>query len=74
MWWLIGLDWSPISEESASILERQFSKEKIKEVVFHMDKEKAPNLDGFPLAFDQYCWNIIKKDFLKVFFEFHDNI
>lgn len=47
--------------------------EEIQEVVFHMDKEKAPNLDGFTLAFYQDHWNIIKDNLLKVFSKFHNN-
>ena len=73
---LESLDQSPISKESASNLEQPFLQEEIQEVVFHMDKENLPNLNGFTLAFYQDCLDIIKQDFnhlIKDFSKFHKN-
>jgi hypothetical protein len=36
-----------------------------------MDRDKAPCLDGFSLAFFQDCWEVVKGDFMAVFNEFH---
>lgn len=42
-------------------------------VIFQMGKDKAPNLDDFSITFYQECWDIIKEDLLKFFYEFLDN-
>ena len=39
--------------------------------VFQLNKEKAPGPDGFTLAVYQECWDVIKEDLMRVFFEFH---
>lgn len=38
------------------------SKWEIESVVFQMDGEKAPGLDGFPPAFFHHYWPLVKKD------------
>ena len=39
--------------------------------VFQLNKEKAPGPDGFTIAVYQECWDVIKEDLMRVFFEFH---
>ncbi|RVW40361.1 Transposon TX1 uncharacterized 149 kDa protein [Vitis vinifera] len=39
--------------------------------VFQLNWEKAPGPDGFTLAVYQECWDVIKEDLMRVFFEFH---
>ena len=41
--------------------------------VYHLNKEKAPGLDGFTIAVYQECWDVIKEDLMRVFLEFHTN-
>jgi hypothetical protein len=36
-----------------------------------MNRDKVPRSDGFPLAFFQDCWDVIKSDIFGVFFDFH---
>jgi hypothetical protein len=36
-------------------LDRDFTEEDIKDVIFHMEKNKVVVLDGFPLEFFQSC-------------------
>ena len=36
-----------------------------------MDRDKAPSLDGFSMAFFQDCWEVIKEDIMSVFFDFY---
>ena len=36
-------------------------------MVMDFDGDKAPGPDGFPMAFFQACWAIIKTDLLEVF-------
>ncbi|RVW54885.1 Transposon TX1 uncharacterized 149 kDa protein [Vitis vinifera] len=70
-WKIEGIDWAPISEESAIWLDRPFSEEEVRMTVFQLNKEKAPGPDGFTLAVYQECWDVIKEDLMRVFFEFH---
>jgi hypothetical protein len=48
-------------------LDMNFSLEEIKDVIDHMEKNKAAGPDGFPIEFYQHCWDIIKFDVLHVF-------
>ena len=70
-WRVEGLDWSPISEESASRLDSPFTKEEIYKAIFQLDKNKASGSDGFTIAVFQDCWDVIKEDLVRVFAKFH---
>jgi hypothetical protein len=48
-------------------LDKRFSLEEIKDVIDHMEKNKAPGPDGFPIEFYQHCWDIVKFDIMHVF-------
>ena len=70
-WRVEDLDWSLISGESASRLDSPFTEKEISKVIFQLDKDKAPGLDGFTIAVFQDCWNMIKENLVRVFAEFH---
>ncbi|KAL6343073.1 hypothetical protein AAG906_017885 [Vitis piasezkii] len=70
-WGVEGLDWSPISEESALRLDSPFTEEEISKAIFQLDRDKAPGPDGFTIAVFQDCWDVIKEDLVRVFAEFH---
>ena len=70
-WSIEGLDWSPISEESAISLDAPFTEEEISKAIFQMDRDKASGPDGFTIAVFQDCWDVIKEDLVRVFAEFH---
>ncbi|RVX10209.1 Transposon TX1 uncharacterized 149 kDa protein [Vitis vinifera] len=70
-WRVEGLDWSPISGESASRLESPFIEEEISKAIFQLDRDKALGPDGFTIAVFQDCWEVIKEDLVRVFVEFH---
>ena len=70
-WSVEGLDWSPISEESAISLVAPFTEEEISKAIFQMDRDKAPGPDGFTIVVFQDCWDVIKEDLVRVFAEFH---
>lgn len=36
-----------------------------------MNGDKAPDLDGFSMAFFQACWDVLSLDIMKVFYDFH---
>ena len=52
-WRIEGLDWSPISTQSAEWLDRPFLEEEVRCAVFQLNREKAPGLDGFTMALYQ---------------------
>ncbi|RVW25910.1 putative mitochondrial protein [Vitis vinifera] len=56
-----------ISEEIVNFFRNLYSKPE----VFQLNKEKAPGPDGFTIAVYQECWDVIKEDLMRVFFEFH---
>ncbi|RVW16207.1 Transposon TX1 uncharacterized 149 kDa protein [Vitis vinifera] len=70
-WRVEGLDWSPISGESASRLESPFTEEEISKAIFQLDRDKAPGPDDFTIAVFQDCWEVIKEDLVRVFAKFH---
>ena len=70
-WSIEGLDWSPISEESALRLDSPFTEEEISKAIFQLGRDKAAGPDGFTIAVFQDCWDVIKEDLVRVFAEFH---
>jgi hypothetical protein len=60
--WLDGLAFNSLSSEEAAQLELPFEENEVLEVVKAMNRDKAPGLDGFPMAFFQDCWDVIKYD------------
>jgi hypothetical protein len=56
-----------------AVMDKHFSLEEIKETIDHMEKNKAPGPDGFPIEFFQSCWEIIKFDILQVFNDLFDH-
>ena len=52
-------------------LSKEFSFNKIKEVVFSMERNTACRPDHFPIEFYQHCWDTIKDDLLLLFNDFH---
>ncbi|RVW76018.1 hypothetical protein CK203_055322 [Vitis vinifera] len=72
-WRVEGIDWSPISEESASRLDSPFAEAEIFNAIFQLDRDKASGPDGFTIAVFQDCWDVIKEDLVRVFAEFHNS-
>jgi hypothetical protein len=54
-----------------SSLELPFQERGVLEVVKAMNRDKAPGLDGFSIAFFQDYWNVINTDIMGVFHDFH---
>jgi hypothetical protein len=66
-----GISFDSILESDASWLERAFKEEEVRKVVSAMNGDKAPSLDGFSMAFFQACWDVVRVDITKVFYDFH---
>ncbi|RVX09418.1 Transposon TX1 uncharacterized 149 kDa protein [Vitis vinifera] len=63
-WSAEGLDWSPMSEESASRLDSPFTEDEISKAIFQLDRDKAPRLDDFTIVVFQDCWDMIRRIYL----------
>ena len=62
-----------ISGENADWLERPFEEAEIFDVIQSFHGDNSPSLDGFPMAFFQACWGIVKPDLMAVFHHFFAN-
>ena len=54
-------------------MEAPFSKDEIKAAVFILGGDRAPGLDGFPIAFFQHFWTLLEDEFQIFYNEFHEN-
>ena len=68
---LDNLEFDVIGEDRVNWLERKFEEEEVCQAVFDLVGNKAPGPDGFPMAFYQQFWGMLKKDILAVMDEFH---
>ena len=57
-----GLEFASIEKDERLELERDFSKKEVVKVLFEMEGDKAPGLDGFTKAFFQKCWSVVEID------------
>lgn len=48
-----------LDDIARSLLDREYTLEEIKTVVFQMKHNKAPGPDGFPAEFYQHFWDVI---------------
>ena len=68
---LDDVDFSSISVEDASWLDRPFEEEEVFEVIHECNGDKAPGSDGFSMAFFKSCWGVLKSEIMAVFHNFH---
>jgi hypothetical protein len=68
-----NLEFEVLSMDEAASLEDPFEEREVREVINSMDRDKAPGLDGFSLAFFKDCWEVVKRDFMAVFEDFHSH-
>jgi hypothetical protein len=66
-----GLSFLSIDADESTWLEREFEENEVWDVVRDLNGDKAPGLDGFTMVFFKKCWEILKKDLMVVFAEFH---
>ena len=68
---LDDVDFSSISVEDASWLDRPFEEEEVFGVINDFNGDKAPSPDDFSMAFFQSCWGVLKTEIMAVFHNFH---
>jgi hypothetical protein len=64
-------DISQVSDEENRVLVEEFTEEEVKKAIFQMEHNKSPGPDGFLAEFYQMLWELIKKDLMALFHEFH---
>jgi hypothetical protein len=64
-----GVHFASISEDEQAVLERRFDREEIIQVLKDFQGDKAPDPDGFTMAFFQKCWRVVEKDIMDFFEE-----
>ena len=62
-----------IGEDQAAKLEEMFIEEEILAAVSGLNGDKAPGLDGFPLAFWSFSWDFVKDEVMGFFREFFEH-
>ncbi|KAK1642044.1 hypothetical protein QYE76_059849 [Lolium multiflorum] len=68
--------WSPeekIDDLDREVMDRAFSEEEIKNTIDQMENNKAVGSDGIPAEFYKVCWDIVKKDIMAAFNDFHSH-
>lgn len=65
-----GLNFPVLGEEQAKWLERLFDEEEVKMAMWSLDGDKAPEPDGFSIAFYKVCWEVIRVDLMLVINDF----
>lgn len=60
-----------VTKEENDLLLAPFSEKEIKSAVFTCYAEGAPGPDGLPFLFYQKFWDIVKKDLVDMFEDFH---
>lgn len=71
---LDNLGFNAIGEEAARWLEREFEEDEIIDAVFALAGDKALGPDGFPMAFLQRFWYVLKDDILAFMEEQHQRV
>jgi hypothetical protein len=69
---LDGLEFSMITAKEALWLERPFDEEEVGGVIKLFNGDKAPGPNGFPMAFFQNCWDVIRSDIMGVMHSFYE--
>jgi hypothetical protein len=60
-----------VPQEEITLLTAPYSEDEVKKVVFQMEHNKTPGLDGFLAEFYPKFWKIIKSDLMELFSVLH---
>ena len=64
--WFLNLVINKLTDNEISILESNVTNNEIFRAIKAMNTNKAPGLDGIPIEFYLYYWDIIKNEFVQV--------
>jgi hypothetical protein len=60
-----------VSADENGLLTAPYTEEEVKKAIFHMEQNKAPSPDGFPVEFHQTFWDTIRVDLMGMFSSLH---
>ena len=66
---LLELPYKEVGVEEAAKLEEMFIEAEVVAALSGLNGDKAPEPDGFPIAFWFFCWDFVKKDEVMGFFK-----
>ncbi|XP_058733639.1 uncharacterized protein LOC131605282 [Vicia villosa] len=69
---LRGMEFNRLSKEDIALLEEEFTREEIKEIVFSCEGDKSPGPYGFNISFIKKCWEVVGNDIVKCVQDFHN--
>jgi hypothetical protein len=66
------LDFDSIDPIDRDLLEKPFDREEVIQVLQNLQRDKAPRLNGFTMAFFQKCWKVVERDVMAFFGEVYE--
>lgn len=60
-------EFASIEENDKHLLERQFEKDEVLQVLKDLEGDKAPVLGGFTIAFFEHCYRLVEADVMAIF-------
>ena len=67
-----GIEFDSVDASTRDMLERPFDGEEVFQVIQNLKGDKAPDPDGFTIAFFQKCWRVVELDIMAFFGEFFE--
>lgn len=67
-----GLQFDSLSSVESEALETSFLEEEVLAALSSLSGDKALGPDGFTIAFQQCCWDFVKREVMSSFKEFHE--
>lgn len=71
--WISNIEWNPIDPKHHNFLYASFEENEIKKAVISLGNAKLQAQMILPLFFTKKYWQIIKKELLDIFEDFHKN-
>lgn len=68
---LDGVSFKSLKDSQKDWLERPFEESEVKQIVWSIEDDKAPSLDGFTMAFFKSYWEVVKRDIMETMENFY---
>ncbi|GMJ11562.1 hypothetical protein HRI_004825400 [Hibiscus trionum] len=71
---VFDVEFSSLSNDQASFLERKFSENEVWEAILSMESSRAPGPDGFNIGFYKKFWGVLKGEIMNFFENFYNGL
>lgn len=68
------MEFKGLTNEQREWLERPFEEGEVKKIIWSIEDDKAPSLDGFSMAFYTIYWEVVKGDVMGTMENFHQEL